>query len=360
MFQVNRRVLLRGLSLALVGGVVGTDCRGQTATSAAGNEQSGLGLVQYCVRIRREHLLGGDAQHDLFAPHNFLEHCRQVGAGGVQCSMGRMAGEDCERLRAMAETSGMFIEAIIRLPSADDDVPRFQAEMETAQRVGALAVRTTIISGRRYEVFDQLEDYRRQAALGRAMLLRAAPIAERLRLPIAVENHKDQRNHERLELLEEISSEFVGVCLDTGNSLALLEDPLQTIRDFAPWAHSVHLKDQSLRAYQDGFLLGDVPLGQGSLDLPAMVETIREVKPNVRFSLELITRDELQVPCLNEKYWATFPALPARELAAMLRYVRAHPRPGQRVSQLDAAEQLVLEDRNVRQSLDYARDVLKI
>jgi hypothetical protein len=35
----------------------------------------------------------------------------------------------------------------------------------------------------------------------------------------------------------------------------------------APFAFSVHLKDQALQSYEDGFLLGDIPLGQGSFDL---------------------------------------------------------------------------------------------
>jgi sugar phosphate isomerase/epimerase len=31
-----------------------------------------------------------------------------------------------------------------------------------------------------------------------------------------------------LEMLKRIDSEYVGVCIDTGNSFSLLEDPIET------------------------------------------------------------------------------------------------------------------------------------
>ncbi len=65
------------------------------------------------------------------------------------------------------------------------------------------------------------------------MLEQAAPLAEKHRIPLAVENHKDHRDAQRIALFEHISSEFVGACVDTGNSFALLEDPLETVRRFA-------------------------------------------------------------------------------------------------------------------------------
>ena len=43
----------------------------------------------------------------------------------------------------------------------------------------------------------------------------------------------------------------------------------------APWAHSVHLKDQAVQLYDNGFLLADIPLGQGALRLEQIVEIVR-------------------------------------------------------------------------------------
>ena len=134
------------------------------------------------------------------------------------------------------------------------------------------------------------------------MLERAAPIVERYRVPLAVENHKDQRIDERVALYEHVDSEFVGACVDTGNSFALLDGAYESIEALAPFAFTVHLKDQALREYENGFLLGDIPLGQGSFDLKRMVASIRKAQPKVRFALELITRDPLKCAMPDRRF----------------------------------------------------------
>jgi hypothetical protein len=47
--------------------------------------------------------------------------------------------------------------------------------------------------------------------------------------------------------------------------------------------------------YEDGFLLSEVPMGEGFLDLETMVDMLRQKDPNIVFDLEMITRD-LKVP----------------------------------------------------------------
>jgi hypothetical protein len=76
----------------------------------------------------------------------------------------------------------------------------------------------------------------------------------------------------------------------------------------------------------------------------------------------MITRDPLEIPCLTEGYWATFPELPGVHLARMLALVRAHKPAGPlpRVSGMSRDEQLRAEDENVRRSLVYARETLRL
>jgi sugar phosphate isomerase/epimerase len=103
--------------------------------------------------------------------------------------------------------------------------------------------------------------------------------------------------------------------LDTGNKLALLDYPYGAIEALAPYAFTVHFKDQALREYEHGFLLADIPLGQGSFDMQRIAAILKRAKPDVRMMLELITRDPLKVPCLSEKYWATMPQVSGNDLA---------------------------------------------
>ncbi|MCA9212590.1 MAG: TIM barrel protein [Planctomycetales bacterium] len=342
----------------LAGSIASVAALASRAAAEADAQKSGttLGLVTYCCRLRGNVLNRKDASFRLTDPFEFLEHCHKVGAGGMQVDLGTLELNLASQLRDRASDLGVFVEAILSVPKDQGDLDRFTRAMQTAAAAGATAARTTIIPGRRYEYFDSLEMFREFETRGRRSLELAAPVAEKLKVPLAVENHKDHRNAERVALFEQISSEFVGACVDTGNSIALLEDPVETVEAFAPWAHSVHLKDQAVRPYADGFLLADIPLGQGCLDLKKMVSILRTRKPNVNFNLELITRDPLQVPTHSAKYWTTFPTLPAKDLARTLRMVRDHSAENlQYVSKLPLDQQAELEDANVKESLDYAR-----
>lgn len=321
--------------------------------------KTGLGLVAYCSRYRRAWMKEKDRKFDLYQPQNYLDFCRQVGAGGMQVRLGEMDEPSAVALRKNAEQAGMFVEAIVTPPVTKRDLDRFDAEMRTAKQCGALAARTVIVPGRRYERFKTLREFDQFVERGRKMLELAAPIAEKHRVPLAVENHKDQRGDNRAKLLKQIGSEFVGACVDTGNSMALLEDPVETARHLAPFAFSVHLKDQAVADYADGFLLADASLGQGVIDLKRVVDILRKTKPKVRFSLELITRDPLKVPCLTERYWTVMPKLDARVLAGMMRTARiASAKSLPRVESLPLNKQLAQEDANVQASLDYAKQKL--
>ena len=363
---MNRRNVLKSViaaASALATSTIGL--RGQAVVSASDTDakrrRTGLGLVEYCLSIKRRAMKREGASANPFEPTMFLDACHALGAGGIQMNLGVRDEASCEGLRQKAQQYGMFIEGIIGPPRKESDVERFERQVKTAARAGVKAVRTVIIPGRRYEYFDSLEKFREFDARGRRSLELAAPVVEKHQVPLAVENHKDHRIEQRVSLLKHIDSEYVGACVDTGNNLALLEDPVELAKALAPWAKSVHLKDQAVREYEDGFLLGDVPLGQGCIDLKSIVDILRNQCPGICFGLELITRDALKVPCLSEKYWATFPDVPASDLASTLALVRAHSAENlQNVSALSQVDQVALEAANVKSSLEYAREMLGI
>lgn len=331
------------------------------ANAAEDPRATGLGLVIYNCRLRRQWLQRQNPETDLFEPLTFLKYCRKLGAGGMQAALGTLSSDAVRTLRDYAGAHALFIDAIASPPKDANDLDRFEAEIRTASQVGVQAVRTVIMPGRRYEQFNSLDEFRAFEARGKQMLQRAVPIVEKHRVRLAVENHKDQRIDERVALLKQIGSGFVGACVDTGNSFALLDDPIETVRQLAPYAFTVHLKDQAVREYEDGFLLADIPLGEGCFDLMQMVEILKRAKPKLRFALEMITRDPLKTPCLTERYWATMPTVSGQDLARTLRIVRAHPASNlQDVNSLSLEKQAELEDANVAASLRFAREKLRL
>lgn len=355
---MNRRTMLRRLGGLAAAAPISA---WKFGLAAEDRPSTGLGLVSYDCAFRRRWLQRQNPEFDLFEPLAFLKHCQQLGAGGMQASLGVLGADAAGKLRDYASEHSLFIDAIVAAPKDNDDLGRFEAEIRTAAQAGVQAARTVIMPGRRYEQFKSLAEFREFEARGKQMLQRAVPVVEKHRVRLAMENHKDQRIDERVALFEQIGSEFVGACVDTGNSFALLDDPIETIERLAPFAFTVHLKDQAVREYEDGFLLGDIPLGAGCFDLKRMVEILKAAKPEIRFALELITRDPLKVPCLSESYWATMPDVPGRDLARSMRFVRTHRAENlQDVSSLPLEKQVQLEDANVAASLAYARETLRL
>ncbi len=117
-----------------------------------------------------------------------------------------------------------------------------------------------------------------------------------------------------------------------------------------------------MREYEDGFLLADVPLGRGCIDLPGVIKAIRDKAPKVLFQLELITRDALKVPVLTDQYWATLPEEKAARLArtwAMIKQ-RAPREPFPVISTLAPAERVAAERSNVEESFRYAAEHLEL
>jgi len=327
--------------------------------SESTSPRTAMGIVTYAFGIHQKNNWSGRHQ-GLTPAMALLEESHRLGAAGIQVELGPKDVADIAALRLRAERYQMYIEASLTLPRAATDVDRFEDSVKVAKSAGATVARAVIMPGRRYEQFKSLDEFRLYEQRGLQALQWAEPVLARHTLRLAIENHKDQRIPEKLETIKRLSSEYVGICVDLGNSFTLLEEPLETARAFAPYAFTVHFKDQAVRENQTGFWFADVALGEGFLDLLALVKVLRQAKPAVHFNLEVITRDPLNVPILTDEYWATMPELPARQLARALRIIkaRAFPKPFVEVSHLSPRRQMAFELRNIQQSLNYAREQL--
>lgn len=280
----------------------------------------------------------------------FYDYARTLGGDGVQTSLrGRDAGY-AKALRAHVEESGGYFEGDIALPKAGENPEAFETDVRLVCDAGATVARAVLTGARRYESFKTLAEFRDFQAQSERRLAAVAPILKRHRLKLAIENHKDHTAPELAALLRKTDSEWVGITVDTGNNIALLEDPQAVIEALAPFAFTVHLKDMALQPYEDGFLLSEVPLGAGYLDLPRMVATLRKANPAIVFNIEMATRDPLKVPCRTDAYWTTFGARRDADLAAALERVRQNPpkEPPPVVAGKTLAEILADEEKNNR------------
>lgn len=281
-----------------------------------------------------------------------------VGASGVHGGMTQIDFDWARDVRRKKEQLDLYVEIQTFLPREDPAV--FEHAVKVAKEAGASSLRAVCLLGRRYEMFDSLDRWNDAVKGFHRQIAAAVPIVERHKMPLGLENHKDWHVDEQVALLKQYSSEYIGVCLDTGNNLSVLDDPEETVEKLAPYTFNTHFKDMGVEETETGFNLSEVPLGEGILDLPRIVRAIRAARPAVTFSLEMITRDPLHVPCLTDKYWSTFDDVNGRALARTLTRIRASKlgSPLPTIRGLSDEQRYALEVELVSRSIDYARAYL--
>ena len=356
--MINRREMLYSIG----GGLAASMFRNPAwASKSTTPKKTKLGIDDFSYNIRSRAEKTGYTPKVTQDPLTFLKYCHSIGAGGLQCVIGKRDEAYTKELHAYIEENDLFIEDSVWL-GGKVEIERFEAGVASVKAAGARAIRG-FCGGRRYEQFDKRQQFDDFAERSWKTIESVVPIIEKYKIPLAIENHKDWLIPHMLKMLKRIDSEYVGVCIDTGNSFSLLEDPMDVVKAYAPWAHSVHLKDMAVCEHEDGFLLADVVFGEGTLDLPEMVDIIRKAKPGIKFSVEMSTRNPLKVPCLSKKYWATLGDVPGVNLARAMRYVRAHASDKDTLPNIDnlsVDEQVELENQNVRKCLRYAAEHLNL
>ena len=357
--EIDRRKFLRGLGLGIGGAALGIyGANGEAIQKTM--EGPAMGVVVHSYWARWNSKTASDNFPSFTNALQLLRHCKEIGAGGIQVTLNDWTDDFTKKMRDEREKLGLYMEGSIGLPKNEADVPRFEAQLLHAKEAGAKILRTVCLSGRRYENFHSQAEFQHFKSIAIQSLRLAEPIVRKHKIKLAVENHKDWRAVEMVELIKLIGSEWVGVTLDFGNNISLLESPMEVISTLAPYSFSTHVKDMGVQEYEKGFLLSEVPLGQGIVDLPAAVALCKRLNPSITFNLEMITRDPLKIPCLDAAYYETMSDISSSALAKTLGMVRERKFEGKlpQTSQLTGEQALALEEKNIVDCLMYSKSKL--
>lgn len=188
---------------------------------------------------------------------------------------------------------------------------------------------------------------------------------------VALENHAgDMQAHEVRAIIEESGKDFVGSCLDTGNPMWVMEDPLVTLEVLAPYVVTTHVRDSAVYEHARGAAAQWVALGDGAIDLRKFVERFRALCPKANMQLEIITGRPADVlPYFEPDFWKGFPKAKASEFARFVALAKAgHPFAGFMVVEDGVKEPLpefkaaLREQQRVdlERSLEYAKKTLDV
>src|SRR5205807_4465555 len=144
----------------------------------------------------------------------------------------------------------------------------------------------------------------------------------------AIENHSgDMQAREMKTLIEAAGKDFVGSCLDTGNPMWVVENPLVTLEILGPYVVTTHVRDSSVFEHPRGAAAQWVALGDGSVDFHAFIALFQKVCPKAGMQLEIITgRPPTVLAYLEPDFWKVYQQTPAREFVRFLALARSgHP-----------------------------------
>lgn len=125
------------------------------------------------------------------------------------------------------------------------------------------------------------------------------PLMEELGLQISIENHCDLYADEVIWIVKQLNHPDVGACVDTMNSLNLLEGPEECIEKMAPYSNCCHFCDIKRVIDPNGIHYIGTAIGQGDMNTYKVLKTLKEKAPllqRITFEIEYeIGEDTIEV-----------------------------------------------------------------
>jgi sugar phosphate isomerase/epimerase len=127
-------------------------------------------------------------------------------------------------------------------------------------------------------------------------------------IKVAVENHAgDLHSLELVRLIEEAGRDWVGANLDSGNAVWTLEDPLENLKNLAPYAITTSLRDTMMWPSEHGFKGQWTAMGDGLVDWKMYFAHFAKVCPGAPVCLEPISGFVFEIKTKQEDYWKNWP-----------------------------------------------------
>jgi sugar phosphate isomerase/epimerase len=128
------------------------------------------------------------------------------------------------------------------------------------------------------------------------------------RIRLAIENHDRLKAREFAEIIDTAGSEWVGICLDSVNSMGAGEG-FETVSDILiPYTINLHIKDFTIRrvSHKMGIIIEGAPAGKGMLNIPDLLFRTSQNGLCQSAILELWTppEPEIESTVLKEEKWA--------------------------------------------------------
>ncbi len=125
---------------------------------------------------------------------------------------------------------------------------------------------------------------------------------------LAIENHDRFKARDFEKIVQSVGSEWVGICLDSVNSMGAGEGFEEVSRILLPYTINLHIKDFTIHrgSHKMGIIIEGSPAGKGMLNIKDTVENLIKLKRCRSAILELWTPPEKKIEdtIIKEDRWA--------------------------------------------------------
>jgi sugar phosphate isomerase/epimerase len=206
----------------------------------------------------------------------------------------KLTEEDLELLVDYSSEKGISLEMGGRGLTADHTM----ACLKTAEKIGSPILRM-VIDGCNY--FPPIQDIK-------GIIKDLVPEFDSRKIRLAIENHDRLKAREFEDIIQSVGSEWVGICLDSVNSMGAGEG-FETVSEIlAPYTFNLHIKDFTIHrvSHKMGLIIEGCPAGKGMLDIPGLLNLIGSYSQCDSAILELWTPpdDNIEATIKKETRWA--------------------------------------------------------
>jgi sugar phosphate isomerase/epimerase len=177
---------------------------------------------------------------------------------------------------------------------------------------------------------------------------------------LAVENHGgDLQAREMKMMVDAVGRDVMGVCLDSGNPVWMLEDPHMTLETLIPYAETCHVRDSAVWKAPEGIAVRWVNMGDGNVDIDGWIRKFIQAKPGLPVIFENLVSARPRVHAIYDpKFWDNWRQMPASEFSRFLTLAdKGTPKPAVPLPAGKTAGQQRIED--LETCVRYTRDLLR-
>lgn len=227
---------------------------------------------------------------------DLLERAAELKIGVVQIAdnlpLHQLDSSEIRDVREQAASLGIKIEIGTRGVEPD----HLLLHLSLALQLDALLVRTLTHTSESQPSLEQAGQWIRKVL----------PEFEASGVVLGLENYEAHSCCALAGLVRGLDSKHVGICLDTVNSLGVLEPLSGVVETLAPLTVNLHVKDFVIErpSHKMGFVVRGVPAGSGSLDIPWLLSQMRTHDISIILEQWPPPQDSVETTIAMERDWA--------------------------------------------------------